>query len=134
MRGTRHGHIRQMPPITGLGLNPIGHLNELWRRHSMDISVVVEKIADNGYQATSYVPTHVVAQGRTRQEALDRLSDQLRGRLSSAEVVTLSIPLLGDAHPWKAIAGSWRESPDRAEIERNLQEYRQQVDADPDRL
>ena len=100
----------------------------------MDISVVVEKIADNGYQATSYVPTHVVAQGRTRQEALDRLSDQLRGRLSSAEVVTLSIPQLGEAHPWKAIAGSWRDSPDRAEIERNLQEYRQQVDADPDRL
>jgi hypothetical protein len=100
----------------------------------MDISVVVEKVVDNGYQATSYVPTHVVARGRTRQEALDRLSDQLRGRLSSAEVVTLSIPLLGDAHPWKAIAGSWRDSPDRAGIERNLQEYRQQVDADPDRL
>ena len=100
----------------------------------MDISVVVEKVAENGYQATSYVPTHVVAQGRTRQEALDRLCDQLRSRLSSAEVVTLSIPQLGDAHPWKAIAGSWRESPDRSEIERNLQEYRQQVDADPDRL
>jgi predicted RNase H-like HicB family nuclease len=100
----------------------------------MDISVVVEKVADNGYQATSYVPTHVVAQGRTRQEALDRLCEQLRGRLSSVEVVTLSIPLLGEAHPWKAIAGSWRASPDRSEIERNLQEYRQQVDADPDRL
>jgi predicted RNase H-like HicB family nuclease len=100
----------------------------------MDIAVVVEKIADNGYQATSYVPTHVVAQGRTRQETLDQLSDQLRGRLSSAEVVTLSIPLLGEAHPWKAIAGSWRASPDRAAIEQNLQEYRQQVDADPDRL
>jgi hypothetical protein len=100
----------------------------------MDISVVVEKVADNGYRATSYVPTHMVARGRTRQEALDRLCDQLRGRLSSAEVVTLSVPLLGDSHPWKAIAGSWRESPDRAEIERNLQEYRQQVDADPDRL
>ena len=100
----------------------------------MDISVVVEKVVDNGYQATSYVPTHVVAQGRTRQEALDRLCEQLRTRLSSAETVTLSIPLLGDAHPWKAIAGSWRDSPDRSEIERNLQEYRQQVDADPDRL
>jgi predicted RNase H-like HicB family nuclease len=100
----------------------------------MDISVVVEKVTDNGYQATSYVPTHVVAQGRTRQEALDRLCEQLRTRLSSAEMVTLSIPLLSDAHPWKAIAGSWRDSPDRSEIERNLQEYRQQVDADPDRL
>jgi hypothetical protein len=49
-------------------------------------------------------------------------------------VVALSIPLLGDAHPWKALAGSWRDSPDREAIERNLQEYRQQVDADPDRL
>ena len=100
----------------------------------MDIAVVVEKVADDGYQATSYVPAHVVAQGRTRQEALDRLRDQLRSRLSSAEVVTLSIPLLGNAHPWKALAGSWRDSPDREAIERNLQEYRQQVDAAPDRL
>ena len=100
----------------------------------MDISVIVGKVAENGYQATSYVPAPVVAQGRTRQEALDRLYDQLRDRLSSAEVVTLSIPLRGDEHPWKAIAGSWRESPDRTEIERNLQEYRQQVNADPDRL
>ena len=100
----------------------------------MDISVVVEKVADNGYLATSYVPTYVVAQGSTREEALDRLCDQIRGRLSSAEVVTLSVPLLGDAHPWKAIAGSWREHPDRAQIEQNIQEYRKQVDADPDRL
>ncbi|ETX07352.1 MAG: hypothetical protein ETSY2_11755 [Candidatus Entotheonella gemina] len=100
----------------------------------MDISVVVEKVADHGYQATSYVPTHVVVQGRTRQEALDRLSDEIRDRLSSMEVVTLSVPLLGDVHPWKAIAGFWCNSPDRSEIERNLQEYRQQVDADPNRL
>lgn len=100
----------------------------------MHISVVVEKVADNGYQATSYVPTHVVVQGRTRQEALDRLRAQLCGRLSGAEVVTLAIPLLGEAHPWKAIAGSWREAPDRSAIERNLQEYRQEVDADPERL
>ena len=100
----------------------------------MDISVVVEKVADDGYQATSYVPAHVVARGRTRQEALDRLGDQLRGRLSGAEVVTLSVPLLGDAHPWKAIAGCLRDHPDRADIEQNRQDYRQQVDADPDRL
>src|SRR4030095_7684832 len=100
----------------------------------MDISVVVEKVADNGYQATSYVPAHVVARGRTRQKALDRLRDELRDRLSSAGVGTLSVPLLCDAPPWKAIAGSWRASPDRSDIERNLQEYRQQVDADPDRL
>ncbi|MDH3604990.1 MAG: hypothetical protein OEU26_35765 [Candidatus Tectomicrobia bacterium] len=100
----------------------------------MDISVVVEKVGDDGYRATSYVPTHVVAQGNTREGALDRLCDQLRGRLSSAEVVTLSLPLLGDAHPWKAIAGSGCEHPDRSEIEENLREYRRQVDADPDRL
>ena len=35
----------------------------------MDIAVVGEKVADDGYQATSYIPAHVVVQGRTRQEA-----------------------------------------------------------------
>ena len=82
--------------------------------------MVVEKIANDGYQATSYVPVHVVAQGQTRQEALDRLRDELLCRLASAEVVTLSVPLLGDSHPWKAVGGSWRESPDRSDLERNL--------------
>ncbi len=100
----------------------------------MDVSVVIEQLGDDGYQATSYVPAHIVARGDTRAEALDRLSDQLRGRLSGAEVVTLSLPLLGDAHPWKVIGGVWRDHPDRFEIEENLREYRQQVDADSDRL
>lgn len=88
----------------------------------MDISVVVEKVADNGYQATSFVPTHVVAEGRTREEALDRLCDQLSAHLSNAEVVTLAVPLLGDAHPWKAIveflARSSRSLSDRTKSPR----------------
>ncbi len=100
----------------------------------MDITVVVEKVAGNGYRATSFVPTHVVAQGHTREEALDRLWNQLRTRLSNAEVVELSVPLRGDAHPSKAIAGSWRGHPDRLQIEQHLQAYRRQVDAEPDRL
>jgi hypothetical protein len=65
---------------------------------------------------------------------MDMVYKMKADELDNAEVVTLSIPLRGDEHPWKAIAGSRRESPDRTEIERNLQEYRQQVDADPDRL
>ena len=100
----------------------------------MDISVVVEKVEGNGYRAISFVPTHVIAEGRTREEALNQLRDHLRGRLVDAEVVQLHVPLLGESHPWKAISGSWRDHPDRSQFERNMQDYRQLVDADPDRL
>ena len=99
----------------------------------MDISVVVEKVEGNGYRAISFVPMHVIAEGRTREEAIDQLCDQLRGHLAHAEVVQLHVPLHGDAHPWKAIAGAWRDHPDKPQFERNLQEYRRQVDTDPDR-
>jgi predicted RNase H-like HicB family nuclease len=100
----------------------------------MDISIVIEKVEGNGYRATSFVPTHVMAEGRTREEALDQLCKQIRGCLSRAEVVQLHVPLRGESHPWKAIAGSWRHHPDKPQLERNMQEYRRQVDADPDRL
>jgi hypothetical protein len=100
----------------------------------MDISVVVEKVEGNGYRATSFVPTYVSVEGRTREEALNQLYDQICRRLSRAEVMQLHVPLGGESHPWKAIAGSWRNHPDKCQFERNIQEYRRQVDADPDRL
>lgn len=100
----------------------------------MDIAVVVEKVEDNGYRAVSFIPTHVIAEGRTREEALNQLYDQIRGRLSKAEVVQLQVQLPSESHPWKSIAGSWRAHPDRSQVERNMQEYRRQVDATPHRL
>ena len=100
----------------------------------MDIAVVVEKVEDNGYRAVSFVPMHVIAEGTTREEALNQLCNQIRGRLSKAEVVQLQVQLPGESHPWKGIGGSWRDHPDRSQFERNMQEYRRQVDADPDRL
>ncbi len=99
----------------------------------MEISVVVEKVAGNGFRATSFAPAPMVAEGRTRDEALSQLQTQIQGRLSGAEVVQFHVPLAGESHPWKALRGSWRDYPDAAELDENVREYRRQVDADADR-
>jgi hypothetical protein len=40
----------------------------------------------------------------------------------------------GEWHPWQPLAGTWKEHPEIAEFEQHLRDYRQQVNADPDRL
>ena len=72
--------------------------------------------------------------GDRRNDPLFDLVLELLERLVRAEVVQLHVPLRGESHPWKAIAGSWRNHPDRSQFEQNMREYRQLVDEDPDRL
>lgn len=100
----------------------------------MDISVVVEQIDGNGFRATSFAPKQLVAEGRTRDEALHQLTELVRGTLSDAELVQLQVPLPGEPHPWKDLAGTWRDHPDADEIEKNIRQYRKDVDTDLDRL
>lgn len=100
----------------------------------MNISVVLEKVEGDGYRATSVAPSGLVAEGKTRDEAIEALRAQIQVRLTGAELVQLNVDLPGESHSWTAIAGSWRDHPDRDELEQNLREYRQQVDAEPERL
>jgi hypothetical protein len=100
----------------------------------MDITVFVESCEGNGYRATSFSPLRLVAQAPTRDEALEQLSQLVRTQIGQGELVQLHIPLPGEAHPWLALAGTWKDHPEAAEFEQDMLEYRRQVDADPDRL
>ena len=99
----------------------------------MDIDVLLEPVENNGFRATSLTPSRIAAEAPTRQEALDRLQDLIRGQLAHAELVKIHVPLPSEPHSWRPMAGSWQDHPDTAEIEQNIQEYRRQVDADPER-
>jgi hypothetical protein len=100
----------------------------------MDVSVMLEQVAENGYRATALVPTPLVAEAPTREEAVDRIRALIRERLSHAELIRLEVPLSAEPNPWLAIAGTWRERPDMDEVIENMNAYRREVDADPDRL
>jgi hypothetical protein len=99
----------------------------------MDIPVLLEPLDSRGYRATSLVPTRLVAEGASREEALAQLRQLVQSQFAQGELVHLEVPMPGESHPWKSLAGIWKDHPDVDEFVQNMREYRQQVDADPER-
>ena len=98
----------------------------------MDVSVVLEKVDDNGYRATALMPTAVVAEAPTRDQAVDRIVALLSERLAHSEVIQVEVPA-SCVNPWLSIAGTWRNHPDIDAVVDNIESYRREVDADPER-
>jgi hypothetical protein len=96
----------------------------------MEIAALVEPLENKGYRMTSLVPSRLIAEAPTREEALDQLRTLLHRQFSHAEIVVLHVPIAGEVLPWKALAGTWKNHPDAAEFENRLQEYRRQLDED----
>jgi len=98
----------------------------------MQMSVLVEPLKGNGYRVRSAEPFGVSAEGATREEALAKLRDQVARKIADgAEVTPLEVgPFV---HPWARFAGTWREDdPFIAEWQKEVEEYRRQIDEDPD--
>lgn len=99
----------------------------------MDVSVILEQVEGNGYRATAFAPVSLVAEADTRDEAVDRIRAMLQEKLSGAELIQVDVPVSPSANPWLAVAGTWQDHPDVNEVAENIEEYRREVDADPDR-
>jgi hypothetical protein len=99
----------------------------------MEVSVILEQVKDNGYRATAFAPVSLVAEAATRDEAVDRIRAMLHEKLSGAELIQVDVPVATNAHPWLAVAGTWRDHPDVDEVMEAIAEYRREVDADPNR-
>ena len=101
----------------------------------MHVSVLLEQLNDNAYRATSFLPVPLVAEASTRKQALDRIREMIRDKLSKGEVIQVEVPGEAEiADPWRAMIGIWKDNPDAADIVENMREYRKKVDADPRRL
>jgi predicted RNase H-like HicB family nuclease len=102
----------------------------------MQIPVLIEPVAQNGYRARGMEPFDVSAEGATRDEALANLRALIESRLAKgAEVVGLEIGApKATGHPWMAIAGSLKDDPWIEDYKKSVEEYRKKVDEDPDAL
>jgi hypothetical protein len=100
----------------------------------MDLSVILEQVRENAYRATALVPTPLVVEAPTRDEAVDRIRSLISERLSRAELIQVEVPVATKPNPWLAIAGTWRDHPDVDQVEENINAYRREIDADPNRL
>jgi len=91
----------------------------------MDISVVLERVENNGFRARCGDPIPAVAEGPTREVALDRLRGVLTERFAGGmEVVSLrfSNPLTPRIWPDDAFTHSWLQG---------IEEARQAADEQP---
>ena len=99
----------------------------------MDIPVLIEPVAGNGFRARGCEPFALAAEGATRQEALEKLRTQLEQRLQAgAEIVSLRIQDQGN--PWVQFAGMFKDDPYFAEVVDIMAEERRRVDEDPNYL
>jgi hypothetical protein len=98
----------------------------------MSIQVLVERLAKNGYRATSGPPLAETAEAPTRAEALARLKSKVSARLKKgAELVPLDVS--AGSHPWMQFAGMYdADDPVVKEWEKAMAEYRKRIDTHPE--
>jgi predicted RNase H-like HicB family nuclease len=66
----------------------------------MEVSVVLERVANNGYRARCGEPLPASAEGDTREQALDRLRGVLAEKIAAGvEVVRLRVPTVSPSSP-----------------------------------
>jgi predicted RNase H-like HicB family nuclease len=94
----------------------------------MQLTVLVERINDHTYRAETAQPVSLAAEGRTREEALERLRILAQQRLTAGEMVHLELSDVTASHPWVPYAGIWRDHPDIEALLDNITEYRRQLD------
>ena len=93
----------------------------------MDMTVLIEP-KDGRFKASTSQPISMETEGASREEALERLRQLAISRLSSGELVSVSLPN-GDAHhSWMQFAGIWKDHPDYEQFVQNVNEYRKGVD------
>jgi predicted RNase H-like HicB family nuclease len=98
----------------------------------MQIPVLVEALAGNGYQAIGGEPFGFTTVGDTREEALGKLRDLIEERLATGAQLT-TIEVKPPEHPFAKYAGMWREDdPLIHEWKQAVEEYRRLRDEDPD--
>ena len=101
----------------------------------MDVPVIIEPVTGNGYRATGAggLSVGLTAEGATAAEAIDRLADQVRVRVNAGAKVA-QVNVVAGAAPWTQDAGYLRDDPLYEPWRAAMEEYRRQLDEDPEAL
>lgn len=104
----------------------------------MEIRVLIEPVAGNGYRAVGGDPFVIAVEGATREEVLDKVKAVIAEKLcGGAEVVNVEVPANGQQlirwtaatqDPWLRMEGIYKDDPLFEEWQQAIEEYRQQVD------
>jgi predicted RNase H-like HicB family nuclease len=98
----------------------------------MKIPILIERIANNGFRATSGPPLEVSGQGATQEEALARLREAIDRRMTEGAIV---VPVeIATAEEKLSIwgIGMFKDDPLFDEWQEAIAEYRRKVDEEED--
>lgn len=98
----------------------------------MTYYILVENGQKSAYKATVLGLPDCVANGRTRQEALQTIRRILSRRLAQAEIVPIELEETSPAieHPWLKFAGVFKDNALFDEMQAEIAAYRYELDAD----
>jgi hypothetical protein len=97
----------------------------------MQIPVLIESVAGNGYRARVGEPLAMSAEGATADEALRKLHELINKQLAQgAQLVPLEVTT--EEKPWMRFAGMFKDDPYFEDWQKAIAEYRRQVDEDLD--
>jgi predicted RNase H-like HicB family nuclease len=100
----------------------------------MQVPILIEWLPDNGFRATAGFPFCLTAEGKTRDEVLQKIRGLIDGYLTvGREILQLEVPI--PDNPWLRSAGTL--DPDDPLVQEWLQimeENRRKADNDPDFL
>jgi hypothetical protein len=95
----------------------------------MQVTVFVERLDEETYRAETAQPIVLVTEGRTRDEAIERLRVLAQQRLTTGEMLHLDIPEVAVPHPWVPFAGIWKDHPDLDAVLEHIAAERRRLDA-----
>ena len=98
----------------------------------MEIPVLIEPLPGSGFVARTGSPFAWSAEGATPEEAVKKLQSLAMER-PAAGVHASRINLNGEPHPWAAVAGSMKGNPLLGEWRKAGEEYREEIENDPNR-
>jgi hypothetical protein len=98
----------------------------------MEIAVLIEPVAGNGYRARTGPPFDWSADGATPEEAVRKLQAVASAKQSAgAQVATITVNR--GVHSHAEFVGSMKDSPLWDEWRKAIEEYREQIENDPNR-
>ncbi len=103
--------------------------------------VLVENQPNGTVRATLIGLPDCQGLGNTEAEAIEKLSQSLQNRLETTKIVTLEIEASKVENPWMKFAGMFKDDPqfdevlgyieaERRELDAQMEEYYQQLDAE----
>ena len=101
----------------------------------MEVPVIVEPVAGNGYRVTGAggLSVGLTAEGASVAEAIGRLAEQVRTRVRAGAKLT-EVDLAAGAAPWTQDAGYLHDEPLFERWREAMDEYRRKLYEDPEAL